>query len=50
MWANQWVCHAGGGVSVVPEILSKIVTFCNQKSWRHRRLKGPLGSRVGSEK
>src|SRR6201993_235805 len=29
--ANRWECRAGGGVSVVPEILSKIVTFCNQK-------------------
>ncbi len=40
--ANRQACRAGGGVSVVPEILSKIVTFCNQKTWRDRRRQRPL--------
>jgi hypothetical protein len=39
--ANRWECRAGGGVSVVPEILSKIVTFCNQKGGGRIRGKGP---------
>jgi hypothetical protein len=40
----------GGGISVVPEILSKIVTFCNQKTRRNRRRQRPRGSRIGREK
>jgi hypothetical protein len=35
---------------VVPEILSKIVTFCNQKRWRDRQCQRPRGNRAGSEK
>jgi hypothetical protein len=41
---------AGGGVSVVPEILSKIVTFCNQKRFRDGRRQKPLENRAGGEK
>jgi hypothetical protein len=41
---------AGGGLSVVPEILSKIVTFCNQKRFGDRRPQKPLGNRASSEK
>jgi hypothetical protein len=48
--ANRWECRAGGGVSVVPEILSKIVTFCNQKRWRDRRRQNPLRNCACAEK
>jgi hypothetical protein len=41
---------ADGGVSVVPEILSKIVTFCNQKSWAEGERQRPRGNRADSEK
>jgi hypothetical protein len=41
---------AGGGVSVVPEILSKIVTFCNQKRFRDWRPQKPPGNPARAEK